>query len=162
MLIIVFLLLMVKVIYICMRIVIPTTGSSTTSYLESSLPAIQKQKIKKVGDVTRNRTIPVSLYIPVDKVLFPHISSRDTITDLLWHAIYFNTTKSFHTRPRWNGYMSEVAVGYFSQHASNNRRQSRRHLLHHFNAHLYNQASHGGKHYSASFNFIPTTMDKNQ
>ena len=76
-----------------MGIVISTTGSSTTPFLENLLPAIPRQKIQKVGDVTRRRVNPISSYIPADEVglskieLLPvpmlHISSRDTITDLL-------------------------------------------------------------------------------
>ena len=42
-----------------------------------------------------------------------HILSRDTITDLLWYAIYFNPRKNSHTRPGWNGYMSKVTAGDF-------------------------------------------------
>ena len=40
-----------------------------------------------------------------------HISSRDTIADLLWHAIYFNPRKNCHRRPGWNGYMSKITAG---------------------------------------------------
>ena len=35
------------------------------------------------------------------------------MTDLLWHAIYFNPRKNSHTRPGWNGYMSKVTAGDF-------------------------------------------------
>ena len=106
-----------------MEIVIFTTGSKTTSYLESSLSAILKQKIQKFGDVTRNRTISISSYIPADELglskskLLPipslHIPSGDAITNLLWHIIYFNSRKSSHTPPGWNGYVSEVITGDF-------------------------------------------------
>ena len=67
--------------------------------------------------------IPISSSIPADEVglskikLLPvpmlQISSQDTITDLLWHAIYFNPRKNSHTRPGWNGYMSKVTAGDF-------------------------------------------------
>ena len=67
--------------------------------------------------------IPISSYIPADEVglskikLLPvptlHISSRDTIKDLLWHTIYFNPRKNSHTRPGWNGYMSKLTAGDF-------------------------------------------------
>ena len=49
-------------------IMMSTTGSSTTPFLENTLPAIPRQKIQKVGDVTRRRVIPISLYIPADEV----------------------------------------------------------------------------------------------
>ena len=45
-----------------MGIVKSTTGSSTTPFLENSLPAIPRQKIQKVGDVTRGKVISVSSY----------------------------------------------------------------------------------------------------
>ena len=106
-----------------MGIVISTTGSSTTPFLENALPEIPRQKIQKVGDVTRRMVIPISSYVQADVVglskieLLPvpilHILSRDAITDLLWHAIYFNTRKNSHTRPEWNGYMSKVTAGDF-------------------------------------------------
>ena len=51
-----------------MGIVISTTGSSTTPFLENSLPEIPRQKIQKVGDVTRRRVIPISSYIQADEV----------------------------------------------------------------------------------------------
>ena len=67
--------------------------------------------------------IPISSSIPADEVglskikLLPvpmlQISSQDTITDLLWHAIYFNPRKNSHTRPGWHGYISKVTAGDF-------------------------------------------------
>ena len=106
-----------------MGIVISTTGSSTTPFLENLLPAIPRQKIQKVGGITRRKVIPISSSIPAHEVglsktkLLPvpmlQISSQDTITDLLWHAIYFNPRKNSHTRPGWHGYMSKVNAGDF-------------------------------------------------
>ena len=61
----------------------------------------------------KNQIIKNLSKIKLLPALFVHISSSNTTTDLLWHTIYFNPRKSFHTWPLWTGYILEVTVGDF-------------------------------------------------
>ena len=46
----------------------------------------------------------------VTSTIFPYIINWHNIRSLM---TYFNTRKSFHTLPAWNGYMSKITVGNF-------------------------------------------------
>ena len=77
-----FLLSLVKVIYMEWEFY---TGSLTTPDLEGSLPAIPRQKFQKVGDITHNRTIPISSYIPADKLGFSKIKLLPVLFFHIYH-----------------------------------------------------------------------------
>ena len=79
------------------------------------------QKIKKVGDVTKNKGIQIIPYIapersglsqielkPLIQLQIPYTLPPDTAMDMLWHTSLFFRPSN---RPNWSGYMTDISVG---------------------------------------------------
>ena len=100
-----------------MGIMISSTGKGER---RSTMPTIPRRKIMKVGDLIRNRGIPIIPYIlplssglskisfkPLTELKSPYVIPNDTTFDLMWHAARFLRNPV----PSWSGYMSKVSSG---------------------------------------------------
>ena len=100
-----------------MGIMVSSTGKRE---MGSNMPPIPRRKIIKVGDLIKNRGIPIKPYIPplssgLSKISFkplielrlPYIIPKDTSMDIMWHAARFLKNPI----PSWSGYMSKVSRG---------------------------------------------------
>ena len=105
-----------------MGIVASTTDNEGNNrYVE--MEPVQRQKLKKVGDVTKNKGIKIVSYIPPEtsalsqiklkpiiQLQRPYTLPLDISMDTLWHiSLFFRET----SRPNWSGFMTENSVGEY-------------------------------------------------
>ena len=100
-----------------MGIMVSSTGKGERG---STMAAIPRRKIMRVGDLIRNCAIPIKPYVlplssglskisfkPFMELKSPYVIPKDTSLDLMWHAARFLRNPI----PSWSGYMSKVSSG---------------------------------------------------